>query len=271
MDISLLLHDSAFSLVSSKGHWRNAWRVDLAIAAANGSVNTNSTVSLGSAKSAKGQNITAASMDKYAVLKSLKYVHEPNEEVFELSRVDAVSLDVLTKSRFTINIHGFCGSSSIQEFAGGDLKGLLPKLDPIDKLRYAAWVAEGVADVHAVDSLDSSGANQSGKSGNGTEASLIHNDLNMDNILLGARNGVAMPILNDFNIAVFRRKESKTGQPCKFRGRFANPQWMSPEQQERENDELSTGYLDEKIDVYALGNILFKVVAGNSPWKVSPR
>ena len=30
-------------------------------------------------------------------------------------------------------------------------------------------------------------------------------------------------------------------------------QWMSPEQQERSEDELSTGYLNEKIDVYALG------------------
>lgn len=68
------------------------------------------------------------------------------------------------------------------------------------------------------------------------------------------------------------------------------------EQQERAGDELSTGYLNEKIDVYALGkhqekpmhaisknhvsnklsnlvlllgNILYKVAVGNSPWKVS--
>jgi len=44
---------------------------------------------------------------------------------------------------------------------------------------------------------------------------------------------------------------------------------MSPEQQERPKDELSTGYLNEKIDIYALGNILFKIAVGNSPWKVS--
>ena len=42
---------------------------------------------------------------------------------------------------------------------------------------------------------------------------------------------------------------------------------MSPEQQERKEDELSTGYLNEKIDVYALGNILYKIAVGNSPWK----
>ncbi len=43
---------------------------------------------------------------------------------------------------------------------------------------------------------------------------------------------------------------------------------MSPEQQEREKDELSTGKLDEKIDIYALGNIFYKIAVGSSPWKV---
>ena len=164
----------------------------------------------------------------------IRYIHEPNEEVFELSRVDAVSLDVLTRSPFTINIFGYCGSSSIQEFAGGDLKGLLPKLDPLEKLRMAAWIAEGVADIHSVDdSLVRSAANNHTVDGNNTSngnetatqvPSLIHNDINMDNILLGHRNGVDVPILNDFNIAVFRKKNVHTGQPCRFRGRFANPQ-----------------------------------------------
>lgn len=44
---------------------------------------------------------------------------------------------------------------------------------------------------------------------------------------------------------------------------------MSPEQQERPDDELSTGKLNEKIDIYALGNIFYKIAVGNSPWKVS--
>ena len=179
-------------------------------------------------------------------------------EVFELSKVDAISLDVLTKSQFVINIHSFCGSSSIQEFAGGDLKGLLPKLDPLDKLRYATHLAEGLTDIHSV---ASTGDDKS-------MASLIHNDINMDNVLLGYRNGKTMPIFNDFNIAIFPKKNVQTGQPCTFKGRFANPQWMSPEQLSvSDENHLTIGSLNEKIDVYALGNILFKVVCGNSPWK----
>ena len=76
-----------------------------------------------------------------------------------------------------------------------------------------------------------------------------------------------VPLLNDFNIAVFRKRDASTGEPCRFRGRFANPQWMSPEQQERPSDGLSSGVLDEAIDVCALGNILYKIAVGRSPWK----
>ena len=153
--------------------------------------------------------------------------------------------------------------SDAQEFAGGDLKGLLPVLDPIDKLRMAAWLANGVADIHAVDSwnatghrFDDAGARDNagaaraidssdgpadadgiaddagaasaesnvGSNGTATPVSLIHNDINMDNILLGYRDGIETPLINDFNIAVFRKRNERTGSPCLFRGRFANPQ-----------------------------------------------
>jgi serine/threonine protein kinase len=125
-----------------------------------------------------------------------------------------------------------------------------------------------VADIHAVDSVDGPDHDVA-LARNETRAvpALIHNDINMDNVLLGQREGVEMPILNDFNIAVFRKRDARTGAPCRFRGRFANPQWMSPEQQERPEDQLSTGFLDEKIDIYALGNLFYKIAVGTSPWK----
>jgi len=91
--------------------------------------------------------------------------------------------------------------------------------------------------------------------------------INMDNLLLGVREGAVRPLLNDFNIAVFRQQNTQTNQPCMFRGRFANPQWQSPEQQERLSDQLSTGHLNEMIDIYALGNIMYKIAVGKSPWK----
>jgi len=353
MDITQLLHANGFALVSSKGFWRNAWKVDIIdvddgrralFGGGGGDARDDSTISSHHTTSKKKSGLklkqgpqqqqhvryndddddddeyVANDQDtkQHVVLKSIKYIHEPNEEIFELSRVDAISLDVLTKSKYVINIYGYCGSSSVQEYAGGDLKGLLPVLDPIDKLRMATWVATGVADIHAVDSsllnnnssnktasygyvvdnddkqlLNDSSDDDATATGNSNEmyvnsnndnkttartttsmattssavASLIHNDINMDNILLGYRNGIKTPLINDFNIAVFRKWNVHTRVPCLFHGRFANPQWMSPEQMEREEDELSIGKLDEKIDIYALGNILYKIAVGNSPWK----
>ena len=78
MDMSSLLNVNAFSLVSSKGHWRNAWKVDVTIAVeANGggtakSSNSTSVKQSKQSKQAKERDESAALMNKYAVLKSLK-------------------------------------------------------------------------------------------------------------------------------------------------------------------------------------------------------
>ncbi len=71
MDISQLLHDMAFSLVSSKGHWRSAWKVDVKIAKANGSLDHNASQSSDANLSKKEHNGTAT-MNDYVVIKSLK-------------------------------------------------------------------------------------------------------------------------------------------------------------------------------------------------------
>jgi hypothetical protein len=190
IDVTQLLYANGFALVSSKGFWRNAWKVDIiddvgsrqrSFSGDDDDDGEDSTITSHHTTNSKKKSSSfklkhdqqqqhhvtydddenddddeyvANNQDikQHVVLKSIKYIHEPNEEIFELSRVDAISLDVLTKSKYVINIYGYCGSSSVQEYAGGDLKGLLPVLDPIDKLRMATWVATGVADIHAVDS-----------------------------------------------------------------------------------------------------------------------
>ncbi len=62
------------------------------------------------------------------VIKSLKYIHEPNFETFELNRVDGVSMEQLqlTHSQYItdIYIYGYCGTTSLQEFAGAGSLGL---------------------------------------------------------------------------------------------------------------------------------------------------
>jgi len=252
MDMPFLLNKDAYSLVSEKGFWRNAWKVDMKVAENGMSPMSN------------------------IVIKSLKYYHEPNFETFELNRVDGVSMEQLTHSQYITDIYGYCGTTSLQEFAGaGSLDTFLRELDPIGKLEQAAWVAQGIADIHEIGKKKGSDAVSTSSVSNKTDitASLIHNDINLGNILMGYRDGKRVPLINDFNIAIFRKKDASTGAPCRFRGLFFNPQWMAPEQMytnDRE-DELSIGFLNEKIDVYALGNILHFVAVGQPPWKFNGR
>lgn len=43
-------------------------------------------------------------------------------------------------------------------------------------------------------------------------------------------------------------------------------QWKAPEEQSRP-DGTSIKQLDEKVDVYALGNLLFRFATGKAPWR----
>lgn len=77
--------------------------------------------------------------------------------------------------------------------------------------------------------------------------------LHLSFILMGYRDGKRVPLINDFNIAIFRKKDASTGAPCRFRCLFFNPQLMAPDMStiDRE-DGLSIGFLNEKIDVYRI-------------------
>lgn len=44
------------------------------------------------------------------------------------------------------------------------------------------------------------------------------------------------------------------------------PQWKSPEEQIGHNGN-SIGDLNEKVDIYALGNLLFQFATGRGPWR----
>ena len=115
--------------------------------------------------------------------------------------MDAVSLDVVTQSRFTINIYGYCGTSSLQEFANGDLKGLLPKLEPIEKLRYAAWVAQGVADVHGVDWEEE---DKHGESRNLDKDGPMGEAVGEENLSAMSKSGNVVPLIHKWVFCLFR-------------------------------------------------------------------
>lgn len=97
--------------------------------------------------------------------------------------------------------------SMMTEFADGKFTDLMRKASPRQKLVMARQIAEGLEAVHNV--------------GNKGYATLVHNDINMANIVV-SKKGV--PMLNDFNIGVLMMKNRKTQEQCGFVGRYPNPQ-----------------------------------------------
>ena len=177
------------------------------------------------------------------VLKTLKYNHRFEDKYFEHNRMDAVAMERLTSSKHVMDIYSFCGNSVFMEFANGPkLSVLADKNKGAAKIRLARDIAQGIADVHSIDGGDC--------------ATLTHFDINLSNI--GVINDTVK--LNDFNIAVFRKWNTTSNEPCGFPSRYPNPQWRSPE------EALNSQYLTEKIDVYSMGNIFFRLICKHEPW-----
>ena len=161
-------------------------------------------------------------------------------------------MERLTASSGVINMFAFCAMSVVQESAGKGLSSLPSSMDPEEKLVIATKIAKAVVDIHSIDGEQ--------------QPSLVHNDINLANVLLTPDD---RPVLNDFNIAVLLKRHSVSGQMCPFVARFPNPQWRSPEEQiykyEEEQNIFPT--VNEKVDVYGLGNILYRLLVGKTPWK----
>lgn len=169
------------------------------------------------------------------------------EAFFEFNRVDALAMERLTASPHVINLYGYCGLSVVTEFAGKSLDAVTGKMSSTDRLRLASQVAQGLADIHSLDE----------------RPSLVHNDINLANLVFTQDD---RPVLNDFNVASLLMKHNETGETCPFVSRFPNAQWKSPEEQVLDTKE-ERPVVTEKIDIYALGNIFYRLAVGLSPWK----
>ncbi|VEU44260.1 unnamed protein product [Pseudo-nitzschia multistriata] len=224
------------------------------------------------------------------VLKTLRIEREFLDEYFDLHRRDAVAMERLTFSPYVVNVHGYCGQSAINELAEGILGGKITNLEQLDrrlrgkeedpqalflKLQLATGVALGLAHVHNVHVSDASGGRSgsvqtllyehtdpdSAHSTTGFGRSvptMAHYDLNPRNIAI-MRDG--SPKLNDFNIAEFLTYDPDTNQPCGFRSRLHEPWWRAPEEMNTNH----TSFVDEKVDIYALGEVLFHILTTHGP------
>ena len=88
--------------------------------------------------------------------------------------------------------------------------------------------------------------------------SFVPEQINPRNIAIMAGGN---PKINDFNIAEFLTYDPKTNQTCGFRSRLHEPWWRAPEEMDLSNE----AFVDEKVDVYALGEVLFHILTTHGP------
>mmetsp|Transcript_16665 Transcript_16665/g.23634 ORF Transcript_16665/g.23634 Transcript_16665/m.23634 type:complete len:253 (-) Transcript_16665:171-929(-) len=156
-----------------------------------------------------------------------------------------MAMERLTSSPHVINIYGFCGHSVLTEFADGPRLGTFAdksKKYPLKRLEIARDIANGLADVHSID-----GENN---------ATFVHLDVNPANVVVIGKDLK----LNDFNIGIMLKWNQTSNTQCGFPAQYPNPQWRSPEEA---ND---SQFLTEKVDVFSMGHIFFRLICGHEPW-----
>lgn len=119
------------------------------------------------------------------------------------------------------------------------------------RLKMSAQVALGIADIHEID-------------GPSWNASMVHYDINPRNVATVESGSVK---INDFNVAEFSKWDIVNKKPCGFKGRLHEPWWRAPEEMIRsvEKDGVEPPFLNEKVDIYALGNVLYRILTGHAP------
>ncbi len=133
----------------------------------------------------------------------------------------------------------------VSEFVeGGNLRSLLKergRLTPEEAISVAVPLCEALAALH--------------------DAGVVHRDVKPENVLMARALGPLVPRLTDFGIA--RELDADASEPALTQDGTAlgTPRYMSPEQARGQRD------LDEQTDLWALGVVLYELVAGRTPFE----
>jgi serine/threonine protein kinase len=170
--------------------------------------------------------------------------------------MDAIVAERLTSSPRIYNIYTMCGLGLVSEFfVHGDIQQLIipnwgahPKdgydpqntLPSREKLVVAKQMADAVADLHGY------------KGG-----VMVHQDIQLSQFLWN--NDKSMVKLNDFNRAEFMLYNEKEREYCKYYEGQGVGTWRSAE-------EYYDKALDEKVDIFSLGNNFYGILTGMQPF-----
>lgn len=177
----------------------------------------------------------------------------------EFQRMDSIVNERLSWSPLIVDVYGYCALSHIGEYMPdgtletaaapigrhevvlNDKEGLDPKNDilPSQKLRYALEMAEALLLLHSW-----------------PDGVMVHDDIQMTQYLFTPDGHLK---LNDFNRAEIMLWNEKDQEYCRYINHPGHGDWRAPE-------EYFDYPLDEKIDIWSLGNNMYSVLTGVYPF-----
>jgi len=179
------------------------------------------------------------------VVKTLINRKDFTHREYDRHRRDSVAMSLLTASKHIPNMYGYCSNSGVFDYSSSgnledhieeQIKGKKPEWTRQEKLRFSWQISAALAAFHNVDKREGF-------------VSLSHTDIAPDQFLL--IDGVYK--LNDFNRARFIRWDVHKNKPCTFYVSKNPGKHRSPEEYSYKN-------LNEKIDVYSLGNVIWQIL-----------
>lgn len=193
-----------------------------------------------------------------AVLKTLRLVHNYDDESFHEMRLEAIIMERMTKSPRIMDIYGHCGFSALAEVVpiefeeavvfdeGYETNDVVEKrnedgIHPFnnftatEKLGYALEMAESIADLHGFE-----------------DGIIVHDDIQVCQWL---RQPDGRLKLGDFNRATIMQWDLVKGEYCKFNNGPAMANYRAPE-------EFAARNLNEQIDVFSFGNNIYAMLTG---------
>eukprot|EP00984_Skeletonema_dohrnii_P014454 scaffold6077_cov80-Skeletonema_dohrnii-CCMP3373.AAC.1 len=192
------------------------------------------------------------------VYKNLDYYGKHNVDLkrVDQERKDALILERTTSSQYIPSIHAYCSTAVIMDHAPRDMERYNEErlersitVSPLDRLKICIHIASGVADLHSVD--------------------FIHNDLHEQQFLY--QDGLFK--LNDFNYAKPVYVDMNTNETCAISEKFSMGLFgrSLEEMQYKVDYEGFTPVKPDKIDVWMMGNLLYRVLTDLQVWNNKKR
>jgi len=175
-------------------------------------------------------------------------------ELYEMIRIDSMTMYLLTMSPRIVNIYSHCGISvHVETLSGPSVEELVmpsqregyeedlpPILNVTEKLKLALQMAEALADLHGY-----------------KYGPIAHFDIQIVQFLLDKD---LRPKMSDFNRAEPMLWNEEDKEYCKgWMGKAHGPV-RSPEEYAEEKP------IDFNVDVYSFGNVLYTILTGQDPY-----